>query len=197
MGLYKHLSQLMRKGSQAQTQLQKDRLVEWRAETTPLRIEHPTNLVAAKHLGYVAKPGIVVVRVRLFRGQKERPTINKGRRSAHMRQRLVLKKSLQWVAEERAAKEYVNMEVLNSYNVGKDGLHAWYEVILVDPRHPAVMADDRLNWIINTKNRVFHGKTSAGQKSRGLRGKGQGHERFRPSENASLKRRKGHKFYKR
>jgi len=43
-----------------------------------------------------------------------------------------------WIAEERAAKKYPNLEVLNSYYVTEDGSHKWYEVILVDPHHPVI-----------------------------------------------------------
>ena len=92
-------------------------------------------------------------------------------------------KSTQRIAEERTAKYYPNMEVLNSYWVGDDGKNHFYEVILVDPVHPSVMKDPKINWITDTKNkrRVLRGKTSAGQKGRGLRHKGRGAEKVRPS----------------
>ena len=46
--------------------------------------------------------------------------------------------SYKWIAESRAAKYYNNLEVLNSYEVGKDGQHYFYEVIMVDPRVPEI-----------------------------------------------------------
>lgn len=190
MGLYKYLNNLHRERPKEYTELVRKRLIDWRKESTPLRIEHPTNLVSARRLGYKAKHGFILVRVRLPRGQKKRPSIKKGRRSAHTRQRLVLKKSYQWVAEERAAKNYPNLEVLNSYKVGKDGLHYWFEVILVDVNHPEIKADKNIGWIINHRGRVYRGLTSAAKKSRALRGKGKGFEKARPSLRAHLSRAK-------
>ncbi len=190
MGLYKYLSNLHREQPEAYTKLVRERLIQWRADNAIHRIEHPTDLVSARRLGYKAKQGFLLVRVRLPRQGKERPTIKKGRRSAHMRQRLVLKKSYQWVAEERAVKNYPNLEVLNSYKVGKDGLHFWFEVILVDPQHPAIQSDKSISWIINQRGRVHRGLTSAGKKSRALRGKGKGYEKSRPSLRAHLNRAK-------
>jgi large subunit ribosomal protein L15e len=96
-------------------------------------------------------------------------------------------KSLKRMAEERAAKRYPNMEVLNSYWVGEDGKNVWYEIILVDKHHPSIIADKDLNWICGSahKNRVFRGKTSAGRKGRGLHWKGKGAEKARPSVRAN------------
>ena len=192
MGLYKHLSLLHRERPDAYRDLVRKRLIDWRKEPTPLTIQHPTDLVSARRLGYKNKQGIVLVRVRMPRGQKERPSIRHGRRSAHMRQRLVLEKSYRWLAEARAVKHHKNLEVLNSYKVGKDGLHYWFEVILLDPRHPSVANDKHLGWISSDKHRgrVDRGKTSAARKSRSLLGKGKGHEKSRPSVRANLGRAK-------
>ncbi|MEM2261866.1 MAG: 50S ribosomal protein L15e, partial [Ignisphaera sp.] len=58
----------------------------------------------------------------------------------------------------------------NSYYVGEDGLYKYYEVIMVDPSHPAILNDPDINWIANTsqRGRVFRGKTGAARKARGL-----------------------------
>ena len=88
----------------------------------------------------------------------------------------------QWIAETRVARKYVNCEVLNSYYVTKDGQNYWYEVILVDRSHPAVKKDKTTSWISDKKGRVFRGQTSAGRKARGLRNKGKGAEKMRPSK---------------
>jgi len=92
------------------------------------------------------------------------------------------------IAEERTSKRYPNMEVLNSYWIGEDGKHHYYEVILVDPVHPSIMNDHKINWITSSSNkrRVLRGKTGAGQKGRGLRHKGKGAEKIRPSIRANL-----------
>ena len=99
-------------------------------------------------------------------------------------------KSTQRIAEERTAKRYPNMEVLNSYWVGEDGKNHFYEVILVDPVHPAIMKDKNINWIsdVKHKRRVLRGKTSAGKKGRGLNKKGKGAEKVRPSIRAKKSR---------
>lgn len=161
----------------------RQRLIEWRKEPYLRVIDHPTDLISARRLGYKPKQGIIIARIRLSRGQKQKPRINKGRRTKHMRQRLALAKSYQVIAEERAAKRFSNLEVLNSYNVGKDGVNYWFEIILVDKNHPAVLADKNLSWIASGKHRgrAYRGLTSAGKKSRGLRGKGKGFEKARPS----------------
>jgi large subunit ribosomal protein L15e len=92
--------------------------------------------------------------------------------------RLKLAKSTKLVAEERVGRKFPNLEVLNSYWVWEDGLHKWYEVIMVDPNHPVIKSDKNINWI--TKNaqhgRVFRGLTSAGKEIRGLHHKGKRRE---------------------
>jgi large subunit ribosomal protein L15e len=58
---------------------------------------------------------------------------------------------------------------------------------MVDPHHPAVKTDKDINWICQKqhKGRVFRGLTSAGKKVRGLRKKGRGAEKARPSRKAA------------
>lgn len=153
-------------------ELMKQRLIKWRREPSIVRVEKPTRLDRARSLGYKAKQGIIVVRVRVRKGglRKERP--NSGRRPKRMGiYGHSPAKSIRLIAEERAARKYPNMEVLNSYYVGEDGQYKWYEVILVDPHHPAIKNDPELKWITNKSNRrrVFRGLTSAGRKMRGLR----------------------------
>jgi len=152
--------------------LMKERLIKWRRQPTIVRIEKPTRLDRARALGYKAKQGIIVVRVKVRKGgmRKERP--NKGRRPKRMGvYGFAPAKSLRLIAEERAARKYPNLEVLNSYYVGEDGVYKWFEVILVDPHHPAIKSDPDLNWITGSvhRGRVFRGLTSAGKKMRGLR----------------------------
>jgi len=92
-------------------------------------------------------------------------------------------KSLKLIAEERAARKYPNLEVLNSYWVGEDGRSKWFETILVDPNHPVIKSDNTINWICEKQhtNRALRSLTSAGKKVRGLRQKGHGAEKSRPS----------------
>ena len=74
---------------------------------------------------------------------------------------------------ETGVRDQENLEVLNSYLIGKDGKHYFYEVILIDPERPEIKNDPDKNWITKpaNKGRVFRGLTSAGKKSRGLRTK--------------------------
>jgi large subunit ribosomal protein L15e len=160
------------------------RLLTWRREETVTRLAHPTRLDRARAVGYRAKGGYILVRVRVRRGGQRKRAIIAGRRPKHKGiLRMTLKKSVQRIAEERAQKHYPNLEVLNSYWVGEDGQQKFYEVILVDPQHPEIVSDPKINWILapTHKGRVFRGLTSAGKAGRGLRWKGKGAEGVRPS----------------
>jgi large subunit ribosomal protein L15e len=151
--------------------LMKQRLIEWRRQPSIVRVEKPTRIDRARRLGYKAKPGFIVVRVRVRKGGLRKPRPRSGRRPKRMGiYGFAPAKSLRLIAEERAARKYRNLEVLNSYYVGEDGLYKYYEVILVDPHHPAILSDPDINWIANPsqRGRVFRGKTSAGRKMRGL-----------------------------
>jgi large subunit ribosomal protein L15e len=161
-----------------------ERLLAWRRQSTVTRLEHPTRLDRARAIGYRAKGGYVLVRVRVRRGGQRKRAIIAGRRPKHKGiLRMTLNKSIQRIAEERAQKHYPNLEVLNSYWVGEDGKQKFFEVILVDPNHPEIASDPKINWILapTHKGRVFRGLTSAGKRGRGLRRKGMGAERMRPS----------------
>jgi large subunit ribosomal protein L15e len=164
--------------------LRHERLLTWRQQHTVTRLEHPTRPDRAHALGWRAKNGYVVVRVRVRRGGQNKRAIIAGRRPKRKGiLRLTLAKSLQRIAEERAQKHYPNLEVLNSYWVGEDGKEKFYEILLVDPVHPEILADPRIAWIADPphKGRVYRGLTRAGREGRGLRWKGKGAERFRPS----------------
>ncbi len=161
-----------------------ERLLDWRREHSVTRLDHPTRLDRARAMGYRAKEGFVVARVRVRRGGQGKRAIRAGRRPKHKGiVRMTLAKSLRRIAEERAQKHYPNLEVLNSYWVGEDGQQKFYEVILVDPSHPAIVADPKIGWIAgpNHRGRVYRGLTSAGREGRGLRWRGKGAERMRPS----------------
>ena len=181
MGMYQYIRETWKKPREGLGELWQQRLVKWREEPVTIRIERPTRLDKARSLGYKAKPGFVIVRQRVNRGGRQRPKIRHPRRPKAMSRRKDLTMNYQAVAENRAVKNYVNCEVLNSYYVGADGLHYWYEVILVDRMNPSIVADPNINWIMNHKGRAARGLTSAGRKGRGLRYKGKGAEKVRPS----------------
>ena len=150
-------------------ELRQARLVEWRQQPAVIRVGRPTRLDRARSLGYKAKHGIIVVRAKVRRGGRRISRPNRGRKTTGMGvHKLTPAKSLQRIAEERAARKYPNMEVLNSYWVGEDGKRKWYELILVEPANPEIKADKDLNWICRPpqRRRVYRGKTSAGKKGR-------------------------------
>lgn len=168
-------------------ELNKQRRILWRREENFCRIERPTRLDRARKLGYKAKQGYVIVRGRVRKGTFQKRTIRAGRRAKRKGiTKITVGKSLQRIAEERAQKRYPNLEVLNSYWVGRDGQQEWFEIILVDPHHPVIKSDPKISWIAggSHKNRVYRGKTSAGTRGRGLYNKGKGAEKLRPSINA-------------
>jgi large subunit ribosomal protein L15e len=92
------------------------------------------------------------------------------------------------IAEQRAARKYTNMEVLNSYWIGKDGEHYFYEVILVDRDSPEIKSDKKLSWVSSNRGRVFRGITSAGRKARGLMASKGKTPKVRPSLRAHRRR---------
>ena len=186
---YKYIAEAWKKPEKSfLDELMRQRLIEWRKQPTILRVEKPTRLDRARKLGYKAKQGFVIVRVRVRRGglRKQRP--KSGRRPKRMGvNKYKPAKSLRLIAEERAARKFPNMEVLNSYWVGEDGRFKWFEVIIVDRAHPAIKSDKDINWICQKQHRgrAFRGLTSAGKKVRGLRKKGRGAEKARPSKKAA------------
>ncbi|MBT4352722.1 50S ribosomal protein L15e [archaeon] len=190
MGMYKYIKNVWKKPKENLNELWKERLVSWRKQPVSVRIEKPTRLDKARKLGYKAKPGYLIVRQRVIRGGHTRPTIRKGRKSKRRTNRQVVGKNYQQICEERANKKHMNCEVLNSYYVAKEGRYIWYEVILVDKSHPVIKSDKKINWITEPQHRgrVFRGITSPARKSRGLRKKGKGAEKARPSLRANKRR---------
>ena len=165
-------------------ELMSQRLIQWRKEPTVNRIERPTRLDRARKLGYKAKQGFVIARVSVRRGGLRKVRPKAGRRPKRMGvKKFKPAKSLRLIAEERAGKKFPNTEVLNSYWVGEDGRHKWFEVILVDVNHPVIKSDKSIKWITQKqhKRRVFRSLTSAGKEIRGLHRKGKGAEKMRPS----------------
>jgi len=188
---YKYIAEAWAKPKDSYVkELMRQRLIKWRKQPSTIRIEKPTRLDRARKLGYKAKQGFVMARVKVRRGglRKKRPKA--GRRQKRMGvKKFKPAKSLKLIAEERTARKFPNLEVLNSYWVGEDGRSKWFEIIMVDPHHPVIKADKNVNWICQKQHRgrAFRGLTSAGKKVRGLRRKGRGAEKVRPSRKAALK----------
>ncbi|HLD06785.1 MAG TPA: 50S ribosomal protein L15e [Candidatus Nanoarchaeia archaeon] len=190
MGYQKYIRNLWKQPKQNLGDLWKQRLMQFRGEKGTIRIEHATRIDRAHALGFRAKPGFLIVRQRVARSKRMRPGPLGGRRPKHSRRRMVVSKNYQQIAEVRAADHFPNCEVLGSYWVAEDGKYAWYEIIFVDPQHPAIQADPKIRWIAEKQHtgRVYRGLTSASRKSRGLRRRGIGAEKVRPSSRSHHRR---------
>ena len=151
--MYRHLKEAWKRPEDSYIkEVMRQRAIQWRRQPVSVRIDKPTRLDRARSLGYKAKKGFVVVRTRVRRGgrRKLRPIL--GRRQKRMGvKKFTPAKSIQLIAEERTARKYPNLEVLNSYWVWQDGRNKWYEVILVDPNSPSIMSDKDVGWIAGNK----------------------------------------------
>jgi len=124
----------------------RERVIRWRKQNAITRIERPSRIQRARRLGYKAKQGIIVVRMRVGTGgmRKQRPT--GGRRPKHLGvTRIKADDNMKTVAERRVLERYPNMKLLGSYYIYKDGKHYWFEIILADPEHPRIVQDKELN----------------------------------------------------
>lgn len=123
----------------------RNRAILWRKQNAVTRVDKPSRIQRARRLGYKAKQGIIVVRMRVGTGgmRKQRPKA--GRRQKHLGVvHIKADVSMKEVAERRVLQRYPNMKLLGSYFLYKDGMHYWFEVILADPAHPRVSKDKEL-----------------------------------------------------
>jgi large subunit ribosomal protein L15e len=172
MSAYKYMRKLWKKPRANLKESVRGKLIVWRKQHTIERVDKPTKLARARSLGYKAKQGFAVARVKMRKGGRRRQADRRGRKPSKAGLvHFTHGKSLQWIAEEKAQRRFPNMEVLNSYMANEDGQYEFYEVILVDPSHPVVRSDKNIKWITTPTNRhrVLKGLTSAGKKVRGLR----------------------------
>lgn len=162
MGVYKHLRKFWKKPKDAI----KQRVRGYRKAGTIEKLDKPSRPDRAHALGYKAKQGFVVARVKIDKGGRIRPKIRKARKPSKLgRIFYTTSQSKQALAEKRCARKFMNLEVLNSYYVGEDGNYKYFEVILIDPKHPVIAADRSIPL---QRRRAFRGLTSAGRKSRGI-----------------------------
>ncbi|KAL4685274.1 hypothetical protein H8957_016220, partial [Semnopithecus entellus] len=115
----------------------------------------PTWLDKARQLGYKAKQGYVIGRIRVRRGGRKRP-VPKG---------ATYSKPVHHVGHNCGA-----LKVLNSYWVGEDFTYKYFEVVLIDPFHKVIRRNPDTQSITKPvhKHREMCGLTAAGRKSRGL-----------------------------
>ena len=195
MGAYKYLEELWRKKqSDLMNFIFRVRTWEYRQLPVITRVSHPSRPEKARKLGFKAKEGYVVYRVRVRRGGRKRPVqkgIVSGKPTSVGINQLKPTRNLRAKAEERVGRALGALRVLNSYWIAQDGTYKYYEVILADPSHNGIRNDPRINWICNPahKHREMRGTTSAGKASRGLRVKGHRNAKTRPSRRANYRRR--------
>ena len=161
---YKYMAKAWRKPESSYVkEVMKERVILWRKEQSITRVDKPTRIDRARRLGYKDKAGYVVTRVRVRKSGYRRQRPKMGRRQKKMGvNKLKFAKSMRLIAEERTARKFPNLEVLNSYWVWQDGINKWYEIILVDL---TVLPELSLG---KGRGRAFRGLTSAGRKVRGL-----------------------------
>ncbi|ODM96817.1 60S ribosomal protein L15 [Orchesella cincta] len=178
MGAYKYMQELYRKKqSEVMRYLLRIRCWQYRQLNKIVRVPRPSRPDKARRLGFRAKQGFVIYRVRVRRGGRKRPVpkgATYGKPKSHGVNQLKPVRNLQAIAESRIGKKIGGLRLLNSYWVAQDSSYKYYECIFVDIAHKAIRRDPKINWICNAvhKHREQRGKTSANRKSRGL---GKGH----------------------
>ena len=147
--MYSYMQRAWRRpGDSYVEELMRERVIRWRRQPSIARMERPTRLDRARRLGYKAKKGFVIARVRIRRGGRRKPRPRMGRRPKRMGvSKYTPAKGLKLIAEERAARRFPNLEVLNSYWVWEDGTSKWFEIIMVDPHNPSIRSDKNVGWI--------------------------------------------------
>ncbi|MCJ1381801.1 60S ribosomal protein L15 [Xylographa soralifera] len=179
MGHYKYIEELhKKKQSDVLRFLLRVRCWELRQLNVIHRASRPSRPDKARRLGYKAKQGYVIYRVRVRRGGRKRPVpkgATFGKPTNQGVNQLKYQRSLKSTAEERVGRRCANLRVVNSYWINQDSTYKYFEVILVDPQHKAIRNDARINWIVKPvhKHRESRGLTATGKKSRGL---GKGHK---------------------
>ncbi|KAL2452466.1 Large ribosomal subunit protein eL15 [Exophiala dermatitidis] len=193
MGALKYVEELQKKKqSDVLRFLLRVRCWELRQLNVIHRASRPSRPDKARRLGYKAKQGYVIYRVRVRRGGRKRPVpkgATYGKPTNQGVNQLKYQRSLRATAEERVGRRCANLRVLNSYWINQDSTYKYFEVILVDPQHKAIRRDPRINWIVNPvhKHREARGLTATGKKSRGL-GKGHGFNKTTAGRRKTWKR---------
>ena len=184
MGAYKYLEELYKKKqSDVLRFILRVRCWEYRQLNVIHRASRPSRPDKARRLGYKAKQGYVIYRVRVRRGNRKRMAPKGATYGKPVNQgvtQLKFQRSGKSVAEERVGKKCPNLRVLNSYWVNQDATFKFYEVILVDSQHKAIRRDPRINWITKPvhKHREMRGLTATGKKNRGI-AKGHGYNKVK------------------
>jgi len=146
MGAYKYMSEAWRKAQTTGLNRHlRQAAISWRRDRAIKRVQFPTRPDRARSLGYRRKQGFVVARVRVRKGgaRKKRPSSGRRQKALGVT-KFTRGKSLKQIAEERAARKFPNLSVLNSYYVWEDGTSKWFEVVMVDANHPVIKKDETI-----------------------------------------------------
>jgi large subunit ribosomal protein L15e len=146
----------------------KSNIIKWNSEAPIIRVPKPTNIARARELGYKAKEGVIMARVRVHGGSKKRKQAGGGRKPSKSGRYFTFRKSSQAIAEQRASRKFTNTIALNSYFIGSSGSEKYFEVILLDKNSNALKSDGQYNSILSQSGRAYRGLTSAGKKHRGI-----------------------------
>lgn len=130
MGAFKYIKESFEQSYKTRSDEYKKRITSWRESNTVTRSEKPTNPVRARELGYKAKKGIIIARVRVLRGKRSRRKASLGRKPGKNVKKMNPGIPLTQIAERKALEKFRNMDAVNSYFVGNDGSHQYIEVIL-------------------------------------------------------------------
>merc|ERR1712008_211351 len=123
MGAYKYIQELYRKKqSDIMRFLIRVRCWQYRQLAAIHRASRPTRPDKARRLGYRAKQGYVIYRVRVKRGGRKRPVpkgCTYGKPKTHGINQLKFQRAQRNVAEERVGRKCGGLRVLNSYWVAR------------------------------------------------------------------------------
>lgn len=157
MGAYKYITKTLQRQYKERDERLRAKAISWRKEPAMVTLRRPSNLSRARTLGYKAKQGYIVVRVRVDKGRRTRRRPRGGRKHKHYYFFKQPQASHQTIAEQKANRLHRNMEVLNSYWVGEDGNYKYFEIILADPSKASVNISSAIR-----QGKAFRGLTSSG-----------------------------------
>jgi len=105
MGVAKYLRAAWKKPDK---KILRERMIEWRKGGTITKVVKPLRLDGARSLGYKAKKGVTVVRVKIRRGGHRRARPNKARRTKRLHIRKNLRMNYKEIAETRVCLLYTS-----------------------------------------------------------------------------------------
>lgn len=167
MGAYRYITETLQKQYKGRDASFRAKVIAWRKGPAMAKVDRPSNITRARRLGYKAKQGYIVVRVRVDKGRRTRRRTDGGRKQKNYYLFVQPQISHQAIAEQRVNRVYKNMEVLNSYWVGEDGNYKFFEVLLADPAKPSVNVSSVIR-----QGKAFRGLTRAGNSRKPSKKKG-------------------------